>query len=543
MADVNQEHTTPDSLVVDRLTICAGGRRIVDGVSFAVPRSELVGLVGESGSGKSTIGFACLGLLRSGVRREEGRVLLGQLDVLALEPDAVRTLRREKIAYVPQSAGYALNPSMRIGRQLADRLSADLPKDERARRIAAALRDVALPDDPRFLMRWPHELSGGQQQRVAIAQALLADPELVVFDEPTTGLDVQIQHQILQLIARLCAERRMSGIFISHDLAAVAEICERMVILRDGKVVEEGSTAEILAGASHAYTRELLASVPSLARTVAAKAAAQTASAGDTGKADTVLAVRDMSIYYRSHRAVGPLSLEFARGRTTAIVGESGSGKTSLCRAIIGLHSHYDGAVALDGERLAPRARARPIPQRRRMQYVFQNPWEALNPRWTVNRILRQPAEVLGLETSPGYIREQLEAVRLPAAYAQRLPDQLSGGERQRVALARALGLKPDVLICDEVTSALDVSVQATVVKLIAELQRELGLTVLFVTHHLALVSELANDVVVLRQGMIDCHGPVTDVFATPPTEYTARLIELSPGLESFGYRAPLQES
>lgn len=513
--------TITDLSVVSSTT----GASLVDGVSFAVAKGELVGLVGESGSGKTTVGFACLGFTRRGTRIGRGEVRVGDVAPSLIGSQDLTEFRRRHIAYVPQSAGFSLNPALRIGTQLRDRLF-DREADESV--LLDALDSVALPSDAQFLKRYPHQLSGGQQQRVVIAAALIARPEVVIFDEPTTGLDVATQAQIIDMIRDICARQATAGLFISHDLAAVTGLCARTAVMKSGRLVEIGMTAEVLSRPKHDYTRALVAAVPSL-RAGLAEAKKQ---ASQKAQPASYLSLRGVDAYHGRHHILHNIEADFEPGECTAIVGESGSGKTTLCRSLIGLHAAYTGEILLKGTPLARQARQRSAAVRRSLQYVFQSPYEALNPRRSVTELILQPLRVLGGDVPRDFVRNQLARVSLAPELAERYPHQLSGGERQRVAFARALAVKPELLICDEVTSALDVSVQAAIVDLIAKLRREEGLTVLFVTHNLALVPEIAKNIIVMRQGRIVDAGRTLDILAKPSDDYTRTLFDKTPDLE-----------
>jgi peptide/nickel transport system ATP-binding protein len=524
---------TADALRCDDLSIVsrATGAHLIENVSFCVDDGEFLGLVGESGSGKTTIGFAFLGFVRSGTKVAGGGVRVGAADPLSMAQGDLLALRRTEIAYVPQSAGYALNPALHIERQLRDRLP-DVA--DAGPRLLYALDQVSLPATNDFLRRYPHQLSGGQQQRVAIASALITNPRIIIFDEPTTGLDAAVQAQVLEMIRKVCVERGLASLFISHDLAAVASLCSRTVVMRNGRVVEQGATSIILRTPDEPYTKTLVQAVPSLTASMANARAREAEAKPDAreGGDRKGLVVRGLVAAHGHRPVLHDIDLTFEAGECTAIVGESGSGKTTLCRTLIGLHTNYSGTVSLDGAVLEKRARQRPLEHRRLMQYVFQNPYDSLNPRRTVSDIILDPVRFLGRDPPANFVGEQLERVRLRPEFAGRYPHQLSGGERQRVAFARSLAVNPSVIICDEVTSALDVSVQASIVDLILRLRREMGLTVIFVTHNLALVPEIAESVAVLKNGRIVDRGRVPDVFGNPRSDYTRSLLALTVDLK-----------
>jgi len=342
-----------------------------------------------------------------------------------------------------------------------------------------------------------------------------------------------VQAQILDMIRDVCREKGTAGLFISHDLAAVASLCSRTIVMRRGRVVEEGSTSDVFERPAEPYTKMLISAVPSLRKAMSAQASLvpgsdRQAAAATVGGA---LSVSRLSVSYGSNRVLHDLDLKFEPGKCTAILGESGSGKTTLCRSLIGLQGAYEGTISLDGETLRPKARQRNMRQRRDLQYVFQNPYDALNPRSKVRNIIAKPVQFIGEPVPPGFVENLLARVSLRPDIANRFPHQLSGGERQRIALARALALRPRVMICDEVTSALDVSVQASIVDLIADLRREIAMTVIFVTHNLALVPQIAENVIVMKAGRIVDEGPTMDVFRNPRSHYTSALLEKTPDL------------
>jgi peptide/nickel transport system ATP-binding protein len=586
------------AIVVDRLRIVArgGNREIVDDVSFEIAPGEVLGLVGESGSGKTTVGLALLGHARRGVQIAGGSVRLGDVDVLTLDEAELEHTRGRLISYVPQDPAAALNPALRIGIQMREILDAHnfgRTGEERNRRVAEMMREVALPDDPVFLKRYPHELSGGQQQRVGLAIAFACRPRVIVLDEPTTGLDVTTQAHVLGTVRELAAAHGVAALYVSHDLAVVGTLANRVAVMYAGRIVELGPALEIFQAAGHPYTQRLIVAIPHLTGTrelvgIAGRAPApgrrptgcafaprcsfvqdrckvampelrpigpehlarcvraeevraQALRRGAEGPRaarsveDPILVLTDVSAGYRKRVVVHDINLQLARRECLALVGESGSGKTTLARSVAGLHSNRTGQITLNGVSLSMSSRDRPREQRRTIQYVFQNPYGSLNPRRTIGHIIRQPLELFGKARgaeADKKVVEILERVSLSANYVDRFPEQLSGGERQRVAIARALVCEPSILVCDEVTSALDVSVQAAIVELLANLQRDLGLSMLFVTHNLPLVRSIAQRVAVMSQGHIIELGGVDQVLESPSDPYTRRLLSDTPSLE-----------
>lgn len=585
-----------------QIAIDATGAPVVSDVSFDIAPGEILGVVGESGSGKTTVGLALLGHARRGLRITGGSVLLGSRDVLSLGEEERRKLRGATVSYVPQDPASSLNPALRIGLQLREVLQAHGSSDVAAR-VAEMMREVALPDDPAFLRRYPHELSGGQQQRIGLAMAFANRPRLIVLDEPTTGLDVTTQAHVLSTVRELAALHDVAALYVSHDLAVVAALARRVAVMYGGRIVELGPADTLFASAGHPYTRRLIGAIPRLTggrsltgipghalspgnrpsgcgfaprcglriaecsesmpalRPIGADhtvrcVRAEVVAGQELGKAgepvempaadDTdVLRLTDVVASYGRHQVVHSVSLSLAAHECLALVGESGSGKTTIARAVAGLHHAWTGTIALDGASLAPAARKRDGDARRRIQYIFQNPYGSLNPRRTVGQIVAQPLKVFGTASgreADRRVAEMLERVSLTAGYASRFPDQLSGGERQRVAIARALVCEPTVLICDEVTSALDVSVQAAIVELLGGLQRDLGLSMLFITHNLPLVRSIAQRVAVLSQGSIVEAGSVGQVLANPGDAYTRQLLSDTPSLETAVAEAGVDE-
>jgi peptide/nickel transport system ATP-binding protein len=576
-------------LEVQDLTVHAGhgGPPIVEGLDLLVREGEIIGVVGESGSGKSTLGLAILGYGRDGAVITGGDVRIAGRSLVTSKPSEVLRLRGDLVAYVPQDPASSLNPSRRIGAQLREVLDLAGPRPGApapAERIAAGMREVGLPDDATFLRRYPHELSGGQQQRVLLALAFLRDPRVVVLDEPTTGLDVTTQAHVLATVREVCHRRGTAAIYISHDLDVVASSATRVLVLYGGRTAEYADTAELFAAPRHRYTAALLASAPKLdpgARVSGIPGHAPRLSEKPSGcafrarcsAADDRCAERPPAVQVspahvhhcfhpvtggtaspdhpraeRSARTTTPVStlaatavraayghdtvlhgvdLHVRRGECVALVGESGSGKTTLSKCISGLHARSGGTIAIDGHPLAALSTQRSVSERRAIQYVFQNPYGSLNPRRTVRALLEQPGKALGLGGVDA--RHWLERVNLRSHVLDQRPRQLSGGERQRVAIARALTTQPDFLICDEITSALDVSIQASVVNLLLDLQEETGVGILFVTHNLPLVAALADRVVVMKDGSIAEEGLIEPVLRQPQTAYTRELLDAVP--------------
>ncbi|MCE7010447.1 ABC transporter ATP-binding protein [Kibdelosporangium philippinense] len=508
------------NLVVQDLSVeTIDDEKILNGVSYRIASGEILALVGESGSGKTTAGLAALGHFRTGLVNNSGTVTIDtgtmDTDILALNESARRALRGKTVSYIPQDPALSLNPGIRIGKQIREVL--ENHGFEADNRVKEVLKEVGLPSDPAYQRRYPHQLSGGQQQRVGIAMAFACRPRVVVLDEPTTGLDVMTQSLVLRTIRQLTKDHGAAALYITHDLAVVAEIADRVSVMYRGSVVESGDTDKVLRTPEHPYTRELVAAVPSLSGESDKKPAGH----------DALLAVKGVSVSYGDTQVLRGIDLAVRAGECVMLLGESGSGKTTLSHCISGL-AHYSGSIALAGTELAPSTKARAAEQLRDLQYVFQSPFSSLNPRKTIAQSVEVPLLRLTDMTRAqrqARVAEMLDRVRLSATAAHRLPDQLSGGQRQRAAIARALVTTPRVLVCDEVTSALDVSVQATILDLLGELRHELGMAMLFVTHNIALARQVADRVAVLHGGEIVEIGDVDQILDDPQHDYTKALL------------------
>ncbi len=518
--------------VADLAISYAAGRTdvpVVRGVSFEIRAGRALGLVGESGSGKSTVARTLLAHLRRGSRIVGGAVEVAGDDVFALSPAATRELRGGTAAVVAQNAGQALTPSMRVGRQLREALeSHGLPSEDE--RVEELIRLVRLPDPATIVRRYPHQLSGGQQQRIAIAMAVAARPRVLVLDEPTTALDVVTQAAVLTLIRDLARELGMAVLLVSHDLGVVSTMVDEIAVMRDGVIVEHRPTAELFASPEHPYTRELLAAIPG------GPGAAGPAPAEDQV---TPMVVAD-GLVVRYARglppAVSDVSFTIAPRETLAVVGESGSGKTTLATALAGLVPTESGTFRFQGDGvegdLTSAVAGRSPALRRAVQLVFQNADTSLNPRRTVGAAIARPLKLFTGRASAERVGEILTEVGLSPDFAARLPNQLSGGQRQRVGIARALAAGPQLVIADEITTALDVRVQAEILDLLAGLQRDKGLSCLFISHDLAVVRGVADRVAVMTGGRIVEIGPTERVFGGPKPPYTRQLLAatLEPG-------------
>ncbi len=576
-----------------RIELTSSGADVVDEVSFQVRAGEVLGLVGESGSGKTTVALALLGHARRGLRISGGQIILDGENILGLKPAELRALRGAKVSYVPQDPSAALNPTLRVGLQLREALKVHPGSaDDLDARVVEVLADARLDVSSGLLKRYPHQLSGGQQQRVAIAMAFACRPSLIVLDEPTTGLDVSTQRHVLETVRSLCTAYGVAAVYVSHDLAVVGGLVSNVAVMYAGRIIELGTTEQVFTAPVHPYTRGLLEAVPSPDRSevlsgmrgqpprpgkrpkgcsfaprcsfavercsaeqplpvLAGGRVVRCLRANDIGEgslerkgvliptvlntADPLLQLKDVSASYGRHPVLYDINVAVAPESCMAIVGESGSGKTTLARCIVGLHSNWRGEMTFEETRLARGTKQRKAETLKRIQYIFQNPYTSLNPRKTISQIVAQPLEhfyrrLPGREVDDRVARV-LDDVSLSSEFLRRFPDQLSGGERQRVAIARALVVEPDLLVCDEVTSALDVSVQAVIVELLRRLQRERRLAMIFITHNLALVRSIAQTAVVLCEGRLVEAGPVEDVLEHPTHEYTIRLIKDVPKL------------
>jgi len=541
--------TTP-ILQVEDLTIAlpSGGDRAtaVRNVSFSVGRGEIVCLVGESGSGKSVIAQSVMGLLPKTLPVKSGRILLEGEDITHAPLSRLRELRATRMSMIFQEPMTALNPVMTCGDQIDEVLRQHTTLSAAARRekVLAIVREVLLPDPERMVASYPHQLSGGQRQRIMIAMALVLDPVLLIADEPTTALDVTTQAQVLKLVLDLQKRHGTGVLFITHDFGVVAEVAHRVAVLRLGDMVEIGPKAAVLQRPSHDYTRMLMAAVPTLHLKERPNDAA----------APVVLKVQGLAKTYatkgwmggaRTVHAAKDVNFEIRRGQTLGIVGESGSGKSTVARCIVRLIDPSGGSVMLGGDRpgeaaedIAMLSAARLRPLRQRVQIVFQDPYRSLNPRRTVAEAMIEGPMNYGLsrETALQRARELLALVRMDVSAMDRYPHQFSGGQRQRICIARALMMEPELLVADEAVSALDVSVQAQVLKLFEEIRSRLNLAMLFITHDLRVASQICDQLAVMSKGEMVEYGPAHQVFGNPQHAYTRALFAAAPGCDfAFG--------
>jgi peptide/nickel transport system ATP-binding protein len=512
----------------------------VRGVDLSVLRGQTVAVVGESGSGKSTTAAAILGLRPPGGRITAGRIVFDGLDITAADRRLLRSIRGRRIGYVPQDPMTNLNPVWKVGFQIREALRANTDGRQARRRSVELLAEAGMPDPAKQAGKYPHQLSGGMCQRALIAIGLAGRPQLLIADEPTSALDVTVQRQVLDHLQRLTDELGTALLLITHDLALAAERAESVVVVHRGMVVESGAAQSILQEPQQEYTKRLVAAAPSLTVRSSAQARSRMANRGG----EILVASELTKVYRESHGApwrraelcaVDAVSFRLHRASTLAIVGESGSGKSTVARMVLGLLQPTSGTVVFDGIQIVdPLDRDKAMAFRRRVQPVFQNPYSSLDPMYPAFRAIEEPLRIHRIgdrKQREQAVRELVDQVALPSSVLGRLPRELSGGQRQRVAIARALALRPEVLVCDEAVSALDVLVQAQILDLLGDLQVELGLTYLFISHDLAVVRQIADDVLVMRAGRVVEQAPTEELFARPGHDYTRQLLDAIPHL------------
>lgn len=498
---------------------------ILKGISMDLARGEVIGLIGESGAGKSTLGIASMGYTKPGCRIRSGSITFDGGELVGASPEKLRRLRGLRVAYVAQSAAAAFNPAHRLGAQFAEVAvtNGQMTRAEAERRAIEYFRRLKLPDPETIGHRFPHQVSGGQLQRCMVAMAMASNPQLIVFDEPTTALDVTTQVEVLTAIREVIASDDLAAIYITHDLAIVSQIADRIMVMRHGREVETGRVEDVIYHPREDYTRNLLA---------ARKPAPEDAVA-QTGT--PLISVENVTAAYGSAVVLDDVSLTIERGRTVSVVGESGSGKSTLARVITGLLPPKSGTIRYDGVPCPPTLSGRSKDFLRNLQMIYQMADTALNPRHRIRKIIGRPLKFYsGLRgrALEARILELLGMVELGPDYIDRLPNELSGGEMQRICIARALAADPEIIICDEITSALDQLVAKEILRLLKDLQEKLGVSYLFITHDLETVESISHTVVVMHQGRVVEAGPRADIFAPPFEPYTELLLSSAPKLD-----------
>lgn len=498
---------------------------IVDGVSFDLQKGKVLGLIGESGAGKSTIGLSALAYGRGGAEITGGQVLLDGADILPLGKSGIRKIRGARVCYVAQSAAAAFNPAHRLGDQVIEATVKHrlMTKEEARKRALYLFQVLGLPNPETFGERYPHQVSGGQLQRAMTAMALCSNPELIVFDEPTTALDVTTQIDVLAAIKHAIEETHTAALYITHDLAVVAQISDDIMVLRHGKTVEYGSVQQIIEEPRQDYTRALV----NVRQEVRAEAADQSSA---------LLKIENISAQYSNgFKVLHDVSLHVPKGQTLAVVGESGSGKSTLARVITGLLPPSDGRISFDGKPLTPSLKSRSREELRRIQLIYQMADTAMNPRQTVRDIIGRPLTFYdGLHgaAKTARVKELLDQIEMGNGFIDRYPAELSGGQKQRVAIARALAAKPELILCDEPTSALDPLVAEGILKLLMKLQEEARLSYVFITHDIAIVRAIADSVAVMHRGKLVRFGPKSQALSPPFDDYTDLLLKSVPEME-----------
>ncbi|WP_313235074.1 ABC transporter ATP-binding protein [Delftia acidovorans] len=542
-----------------------GPVQVLDDVSFDIAPGEILGVVGESGAGKSMTGAAVIGLIEPPGRISAGTVQLRGERIDTLRGEDLRRIRGRRIGSIFQDPLTSLNPVYTVGRHLVETIRTHLPVSEKEAeaRALALLEEVEIPQARERMAQYPHQFSGGMRQRVAIALALCAEPELIIADEPTTALDVSVQAQIIALLRRVCKERGAAAMLITHDMGVIAETADRVMVMYQGRVLETGPVRQVLDAPQQPYTQVLMGAIPSVHHRVqrlpvpevgggpAAPAVPWQPGAGALEPAAALLEVRDLCKEFdlssgwlarllaredkKILKAVDGVGFSIRRGSTFGLVGESGSGKSTVARMVAGLTPPTSGTVLFDGvDKWSPAAQT--VAMRRRFQMIFQDPYASLNPRWTVQELIAEPLQVLALtagkDETAERVQEALRRVRMKPDDARKYPHQFSGGQRQRIAIARALASRPEFIICDEPTSALDVSVQAQVLNLMRDLQEEFGLTYLLISHNLAVIRHMCDDIGVMQRGRLVEAGEAGAVLDAPQHAYTRALMAAVPDME-----------
>jgi peptide/nickel transport system ATP-binding protein len=534
--------TTPTPAVMQvndlKVEVAETAEVILKGVSLELHAGEIFALVGESGSGKSVTSLAAMRLLPGALRITGGEVRVGDEDLFDLSEANMQTVRGERVAMIFQNAMSALNPVQTVGEQVAEtlRLHTRLAGDALRQRVVQLFAEVGIPEADARYSFYPHQLSGGQQQRVMIAMALACEPDILIADEPTTALDVTIQAQVLNLIRGLTRSRQLAVLLITHDMGVVKHIADEVAVMYRGEIIERAPVAEFFRNPREAYSRRLIDALPDLAHF------------HESAVDEALLQLEDVKVHFPIRkgvlqrvvdytRAVDGVSLQIGRGETYALVGESGSGKSTLGRAILNLEPVAAGTITFLGQPIHTLGRRAMLPYRKKIQVVFQNPYSSMNPRLTVAQIISEGMDSLGMGLTTTQRDERVAAllkrVQLDAAYSHRHPHELSGGQLQRIAIARALAVEPELIICDEPTSALDVSIRAEVLELLQELQREFGVSYLFITHDLSIVPSLAHRVGVMQAGKLVEQGSAEQILTRPQHPYTQALLASVPRVDS----------
>ena len=520
-----------------RVQLAEDGAEILKGVSFELQAGKIFALVGESGSGKSVTSMASMRLLPDALQITGGAVESAGVDLFDLSESQMQTVRGRQVAMIFQNAMTALNPVQTVGQQVAEtlRLHTPLRGDELRQRVVRLFTEVGIPEPQQRFDFYPHQMSGGQQQRVMIAMALACEPRILIADEPTTALDVTIQEQVLELIRELTRSRQLAVLLITHDMGVVRNTADEVAVMYRGEIIEQASVDDFFHNPKQEYSRRLIDALPDLSH-FQSKAVEQ-----------PLLRVEDVKVHFPVRkgvlqrvvdytRAVDGVSLNIGRGETYALVGESGSGKSTLGRAILNLEAIAGGEIQFKGEAIQGLSRADMLPYRKKIQVIFQNPFSSMNPRLTVGEIIAEGMVSLGLGLSAQErqrrIETLLERVQLGSGFIQRYPHEFSGGQLQRIAIARALAVEPELIICDEPTSALDVSIRAEVLELLQELQREFGVSYLFITHDLSIVPSLAHHVGVMQLGKIVEQGSAEQILTAPQHSYTQALLASVPRID-----------
>jgi peptide/nickel transport system ATP-binding protein len=527
-----------DNLWVEAQAGKTGYKPIVKGINVDVNAGEVVAFIGESGSGKTTTALSALGYCKPGCRIVQGSIRLNGVDILSLSPEARRHIRGREVAYVAQSAAAAFNPAIRIGRQVIESAVIHdlMPQDQALRHALEIYQRLALPDAEALSQRYPHQVSGGQLQRLMAAMAMSSSPAVLILDEPTTALDVTTQIEVLMAFKELIKKQNTAVIYVTHDLAVVAQIADRVVVMRNGIVMERGATQDIISRPKNDYTRTLMTAVRPPPKSVSSKADDSDWAEDDIPK---VIEIRSLKAGYgriEKKIVLEDINLYVPKGQTVGVIGESGCGKSTLARVIAGLLPQVSGDVFHHGVELPAVARHRTRQDLKNIQIVFQMPDVAINPRHKVADVLGRPLEFfLGLEakTKDKRIEELLDLVELPKDYKSRYPAELSGGEKQRINLARALAAEPELILCDEVTSSLDTVVGKAIIDLLKKLQDDLGVAYLFISHDLSTVASFADRVIVLYAGRVVEQGALQSVLAPPHHPYTQLLLESVPELRT----------